>query len=105
MTTCIVFNSNYKIKHIDDNKINVWELKDASASTVGIQGHTQFRIDLRKSTSIRDKFIIDADRGHGIGIEEGPLKYYFSSVVIGIGSKHTHIMTLIITDYPDNLKG
>lgn len=117
MATCIVLPLRYvRIEDISANgKISdiwSWDESEAQDSTIGIEGDIQYRPDLRKSKSIRDRYMID-------NIPE-IFNNYFTQLCIGIGSKHIyskgsfmkehydtrredkeqlpHIMTLIVTN-------
>lgn len=113
--TCIVFTSSYlRITHIEDSKIDVWNLREGEASTVGIKGEVSYQPELRSSVSIKNKFNIAYKN-------DSDYMQYFTKIKIGIGSKHIypvggfmkehydtrlpdldgrlpHIMTLVITN-------
>jgi hypothetical protein len=117
MTTCLSLAKQVLIKYIDSAEIDVWKLNSTVNSEVGVKGDIKYCPELRKSTSIRDKFKITY-------FED--IELYFTKIKIGTGSKHIykkgdfmkehydtrhddldglpHIMTLIVTDDTDNLK-
>lgn len=130
MTTCLVFEEDPNIIHIDHPERKraygwstsdpVWEYSDgeASPSKVGVKGELVVRPDLRCSHTIRDKFKLKYIPSF--------LNFYFPKILVGLGSKHIyregdfmkehydtrlpdkdglpHIMTMLVTDDISHLR-
>lgn len=77
------FNENIKVAYIDDHNKDVWAMNEGEPSSVGIDGSEHYKPDLRKSISIRNKFIILDNRVRHF-------KKLFPTYKIGIGSKHIY---------------
>ncbi len=95
----------------------VWDVEEGEPSTVSVNGENQCDTNLRKSTTIRDKFVYK---------DEWKLRKFFKDLKIGLGTKHIyengefmrehydskkpdldglpHIMTLIITTDAKSLR-
>jgi hypothetical protein len=68
-------------RYPDKSLIDVWDLVDGDLSKVGINGQSVYRVDLRKSVTIKDRFRID----HACFLNK-----LFDTVKVGIGSKHIY---------------
>lgn len=90
---CMTFPiSSDSVSHIDDKGVDVWKINCESPSKVGIANRDEYRPDLRKSSTIKDKFSLRIPSF---------LDNHFSSIYAGKGSMHIYLRDEFMKEHRD----